>query len=188
MARRVNTVQKEVEETDLGNPGEFYFAEPKVFEIRSPKPENVSSMNRSGSSVTYGEGVCRLQSSHNIHTYSPPQGIEYHLGRWPNKMDVDAYLEMYRVQGFDKGAIVCRKYQPFDSHSMVHRWGVILLVHNYMTATEYKPYCIKWFGDGSVESAWGEDLYLLNAALDERLLYDILESQGCDLPMILQKE
>ena len=181
MGKKAKADQRGTSQKELGNPGEFYFTEPQVMEIKSPKPQPVQATS-SYSSQTYGEGVCRLPSSHNQPQYKPPVGIEYHLSRWPNKMDVDAYLEMFRVQGYDKGAIVCRKYQTFESHKLVHRWGVILLTHNFMTAAEYKPFCVKWFGDGTVESAWGEDLLLLHAALDEHILNDILEEQGIEVP------
>ncbi len=181
MGKKSGAAQRIAEPPELGNPGEFYFTEPQVVEIKSPKPVLVPTTS-SYTAQTYGEGVCRLPSSHSQPNYKPPQGIEYHLSRWPNKMDVDAYLEMFRLQGFDKGAIVCRKYQTFESHKLVHRWGVILLTHNFMTAAEYKPYCVKWFGDGTVESAWGEDLFIIHAALDANILHDILEEQGCDVP------
>jgi len=180
MAKRVKQGQAEPDGPELGNPGEFYFAEPQVVEVKAAKPHQVETYNNN--SVTYGQGTCRLKSSHAQSDYKPPENLEYHLSRWPGKMDVDAYLEIMRVQGFSKGAIVCRKYQKFDQHSMIHRWGMILLEHTWQVGSEYRPYCIKWIGDGTVESAWAEDLYLIHQAVDERLLYDILESQGCDIP------
>jgi hypothetical protein len=186
------------EPVDGGTPGEYYFAEPKVITIPSPKPapsSNVSQFPRSPSTMgtayssganTYGEGVCRMASCHTIKGYTPPNGIEYHLGRWPSKLDASAYLDMMAVQGYGVGSIVCRKYQPLEDHPKVYLWGVILMVHNHQTSAEYKPYLVKWFGDGRVESAWAEDLYLVHARLDKTLFHDILESQGCDFEDFLE--
>ena len=186
------------EPVDQGTPGEYYFAEPKVISIPSPKAppvSNVSQFPRSTTTMgtasssgvnTYGEGICRLASSHTIKGYNPPRTLEYHLGRWPRREDAIAYLDMMSVQGFGVGAIVCRKHQPMEDHPKVYLWGVILMVHNHTSSAEYKPYLVKWFGDGKVESTWAEDLYLVHARLDKTLFHDILESQGCDFEDFLE--
>jgi hypothetical protein len=171
---------------DKGQPGQYYFNEPQVIEIRSKKPVNASSYLdprerpiTSPPQSTYGDGACRLPTSHTINNYSPPKDCEYLLSRWPKRDDVDAYISMMEVQGFGQGSIVCRKHQPIQDHPKVYKWGVILMVHSYTAAAEYKPYLIKWFGDGQVESGWAEDLFLIHARLDNGTFWSILEAQDC---------
>lgn len=175
---------QQVETRDTGSPGMIYFSEPKLIEIPSKTAGSSQNPLRPhevvNQSVTYGAGACRLLSSHKISGYTPPTDCQYLAGRWPSKMDVDAYIEIMRTQGFSDGSIVTRKHQASNDMFKVYRMGVIMLTHKYVSSMEYKPFLVKWFMDGSAEGAWAEDLYLIHQAMDEALLTDVLESQGCD--------
>jgi hypothetical protein len=167
---------------DTGQPGHLYFNEAVLIEIKTRKvPQNPLRPHEVATNGSvYGQGSCRLLSSHNISGYKPPTNCDYLLSRWPNKLDVDTYLAMMADGGLGEGAIVTRKHQPQTDAFKVHRWGVVMLTHKYVSSMEYKPYLVKWFSDGSAEMAWGEDLYVIHSVIDKAMIGDILESQGCD--------
>lgn len=170
--------RKEVEPPDLGEPGMFYFPEPIVIDIKSKKPVIVETRQMSSYEAANKPNACRLKSSHEIQGYTPPTHVDYLLSKWPARMDIEAYIEMHKVEGFNEGTIVTRRFQPWQDMGKIHRWGVVLMVNKHMHSSEYKPYLVKWFGDNMVESAHAEDLYVIHAALDKQILADILEAQG----------
>jgi hypothetical protein len=182
---RANAIQ-DPEPIDEGEPGTFHFGIPVLTEIASKKapPPSTMTIHTTAPSVLITiDGNCRLRSSHDIRGYVPPQGLEYPIGRYPNKVDADAYVAMWRVQGFGPGAIVTRRYQPIEQYSRLWKWGFISFARQYSPSGPFEPFFVRWFDDkDNGESAWAEDLVLIHAAIDYPMLRDILEQQDVQLP------
>jgi hypothetical protein len=190
MGRKRASLMNDVSSNDSGDPGTYFFDYPQVIDIKSKKPMTQQETEKIWTPTTprnkaYGAGACRLVSSHQINGYVPPSGLEYHLARWPSSLDADAYLEIMRVQGFGAGAIVTRKHQPYTFMKRIPRWGVIMFECTYTSSIEWQPYYVKWFSAADEpEHAWAEDLFLIQAALDDSMVDTILEQQGCEIPEV----
>ena len=175
---------------DQGDPGTFYWPFPKLEEIEGKKKTTtVTTFTKETNwnelparSKVNIDGNCRLVSSHEIRNYTPPTGLEYALPRWSSKLDGDAYVEMFKVQGYGVGAVVTRRHQPLEHMDKVYHWGVITFVTRHMSTTPWQPYFVKWFGDGAGEHAWAEDLVIIHAALDRDVLGSVFEAQDITLP------
>lgn len=177
---------------DEGEPGHIYFEYPRLVEIASKKPQQVHTYNgrnnsnwgkKSARELSMEDGNCRLASSHTISGYTPPKDIEYLLGRWPTKDEVADYFQVHRVQGFGRGAIICRRHQPIEAMPLLYKWGFVSFCHQFSSSMPFSPYFVRWFDDnGHGESAWAEDLVLVHAAIDYPLLQDIMMQQDVHIP------
>lgn len=173
---------------DKGIPGKLYFDEPTVVNIeglnkpKNPFPQSGFVKIETKADAVAHANVVRLRSSHTLHNYLPPEDVVYDMGRWPNQLEINAYLKASSIAGYDEGAIVCRRFQPKGRWKYPSQWGLIIVKHKISPgSSQYAPYAVKWFADATIESAWAEDLVVIHAALSMDLIRDIVEEQGVEV-------
>jgi len=171
---------------DKGEPGKFYFEEPVTVSVPGKKSSVMMLPHSSNNGNTMAEsrpfylipGRCRLESSHKLHGYNPPENIVYELSNYPQPHQIPEFLRKASIAGFGEGSIVCRRYQNPGRWKYCHQWGMIIIVHPRISlGSRYCPFTVKWFSDAHVESAWPEDLVVVHSNMDLAMLKDIMESQ-----------
>lgn len=175
-----------VRQVDKGEPGKYYFTEPVTLEIKGKSTTPTTPVNfpkSSGAEVlNMNPGRCRLESSHKLYNYTPPEDCVYELTEWPRMDQVSDYLRKMQIAGFGEGAIVSRRYANPGRWKHPHQWGIIVIAHKVPpSSSRFRPYTIRWFSDNNVEPGWAEDLVVIHSYLEESLLADIVESQGIEV-------
>ena len=171
---------------DQGEPGKFYFPEPITLEIKgkvdTTTPTNSFPKSSGAQVLNMTPGRCRLESSHKLYNYTPPDDCVYDMTEWPQSHQVSEYLRKMEIAGFGEGAIVTRRYQNAGRWKHAHQWGIVVITHKVApSASRYRPYTVRWFSNNEVEPSWAEDLVVIHSYLEESLLADIVESQGVEV-------
>lgn len=172
---------------DPGTPGHFYF-EPPVEIVLNKKARGNNTANENWQEKvppvnlhSYRERTnCRTLSVRNGISCRPPENIAYLADERPNSKDIQAYHTLMRQGGFGARAVVTRRFQEFQQQANPQYWGIIIIEHHLEKSgiAKWYPYTVRWNMLGEIESAWGEDLLVVHAALSDEMLKDIFEAQN----------
>lgn len=176
-----------VDGVDTAN--KVFFEAPKVITIGTSEYMTTSCGSRTTTTVgtpgVLSDSPVRLASSRLARicpASEQPKTVVYELGLHPSNEELTEYLKHHSEWGFDKGAIVARRYAQNWRRTQCTEWGVITYVQDVAphSSVDFRgPYNIQWFDNAKeCERGWAEDLIIIYAALPKDVLEMVITTQG----------
>lgn len=163
------------------------FPKPESFVVEGKEPEEMPPAKQ----VETGQGHIRgpatnvrLRSSRTIvNNKHLPAFVKYKMSQQPLQKEIDDYIAQAEIDGFSVGSLVARRWGTTRNWEIPQMWGMILVVRDvHMNIAEpYAPFMVKWITNSELESAWKEDLFCMVPAMDEGLIWGIVEAQGFNI-------
>lgn len=170
------------------------FPKPDSFVVEGkPAPEEIETRASNAGVIVTGQSNIRgpatnvrLRSLRSIvNNKHLPKWVQYRISQQPLQKEIDDYIAQAEINGFAIGALVARKWGITNNWEKPQMWGMIVVVREVQHEPQkpYAPFMVKWIMSTEIEPAWAEDLYCMAPAMDDGLIWGIVEAQGFDIAL-----